>query len=80
MLAVMTDAIPPGMSGSERAGMPRWVKASLLGIAALVSVLVIAKVAGIGGDHSPQRHGGTDEAPAADIEDGGHRSPVDHTP
>ena len=39
-------------------GMPRWVKVSLLVGAALVALLVIGKLTGVGGDHGPGRHGG----------------------
>lgn len=56
-------------------GMPRWVKA-FIAVAALLLVLFVA-LKFIGGDHGPGRHGGG-SPPAA--EDGGHRSPVDHTP
>lgn len=74
---------PPATAVDEpaRAGMPRWVKVSLIVVAALVLVFVIAKVTGAGGDHGPGRHGGDDDAPLTVLdEDGEHRPPVDHGP
>lgn len=59
--------------------MPRWVKVSLLVVLALIAIVVIANVTGIGGEHGPQRHGGGDDTPTSVVDDG-HRPPVDHTP
>ena len=65
----------------EAQGMPGWVKAFVFVAVAVVALLVLGKITGIGGEHGPGRHGGGSEQPAPDGEsDGGHRSPVDHTP
>ncbi len=39
------------------AGMPRWVKISLIVGLALVLLFVLAQVTGLAGDHGPGRHG-----------------------
>lgn len=66
-------------SGVSPTGMPRWVKVFLVIGLALVLLFVVAKLAGMGGEHGPGRHGGPD-APSVVDQDGGHRSPVDHGP
>ena len=43
--------------GVSPPGMPRWVKSSLIVVAALVVILAIFKLTGAGGQHSPNRHG-----------------------
>lgn len=61
-------------------GMPRWVKVSLIVGLALVLLFVVAKAAGVGGEHGPGRHGGGGGTPSSVAsQDGGHR-PVDHRP
>ena len=62
----------------SRVGMPRWVKTSLIVVAGLVLLLVLAKVTGLGGDHGPGRHGGGGDSKEVVDDDGGHRSPIDH--
>ncbi|SDH51004.1 hypothetical protein SAMN05192558_10220 [Actinokineospora alba] len=38
-------------------GVPRWVKVSLIAVAALIALLVILMATGVlGGDHGPGRH------------------------
>ena len=37
-------------------GMPRWVKVSLLVVAALVLIFIILKLTVAGGEHGPGRH------------------------
>ena len=72
--AATEDAASPG-------GMPRWVKVFLIIGLALVLLLVIGKVTGVGGNHGPGRHsGGNDTPPSVVDEDGSHRPPVDHGP
>ena len=63
-----------------RAGMPRWVKVSLIAALVIVLLFVVAKVTGLGGDHGPVRHGGDDTPSSVVEEDSGHRPPVDHGP
>ncbi len=46
----------PNDPGSERYGMPRWVKVSLIVFAVLVVAFVISMLAGV--DHGPGLHGG----------------------
>ena len=68
-----------GAAGHEddpHAGMPRWVKISLLVVGALVLVFVLANITGVAGDHGPGRHAGGDDS--GEVDDGGHRSPIDH--
>lgn len=67
-----TTAPPPGMPG--------WVRVFLIVGLALVLLVVVAKVTGMGGDHGPGRHGGGgSDSPSSVVDgDGGHRSPVDH--
>lgn len=43
---------------AEAPAMPRWVKVFLSVVAALVLLVVVAKVTGAGGDHGPGRHTG----------------------
>lgn len=63
------------------AGMPRWVKGSLIVVVILVLLFLVAQVAGIGGDHGPGRHGGPSDTPTSVVsEDTGHTPPVDHGP
>lgn len=69
-----------GRDGGTRAGMPRWVRVSLIVGLVVVLLFVVAKVTGLGGDHGSGRHGGGD-APSSVVDgDGGHRPPVDHGP
>ena len=58
--------------------MPRWVKVSLIVVLALVLLLVVAKMTGLGGDHGPGRHGGN--GTPTTVDNGGHTPPVDHGP
>lgn len=51
-------------------GMPRWVKVFGGILLALVLLLAIGKVTGLGGDHGPGRHGGGDSQEDGDT--GGH--------
>ena len=55
---------------------PRWVKVSLVAAAAVVVLFVVLQL--VGGDHGPGRHLGGDSPSVSD--DGGHQSPVDHSP
>jgi len=64
--------------GGSRAGMPRWVKVSLIIGLALVLLFVIGKITGIGGEHGPGRHGGGDTPSSVVDDEGGHVPPVDH--
>lgn len=66
--------------GSDDAppGMPRWVKISLLVVAALVLIVALAKLTGVGGEHGPSRHGGINGSGEVEVDGGGHRSPIDH--
>ena len=64
-----------GKEDNSHAGMPRWVKISLLVVGALLAVFVLANVTGVAGDHGPGRHGGGDDS--REVDDGGHRSPID---
>jgi hypothetical protein len=66
---------------SAPAGMPRWVKVSLIIAVALVLLFVVGKLTGLGGEHGPGRHGNRSETPSTVVsEDGRHRPPVDHGP
>ena len=64
------DVSPPGM--------PRWVKASLLVVAAFVLIFVILKFTGVGGEHGPGRHQATAPAVSADA-DPAQLGPVSNT-
>jgi hypothetical protein len=44
----MSDQAPPGMPG--------WLKISLLVLAAIVGVVVVLMLAGVGGEHGPGMH------------------------
>ena len=68
----------PEPEAEARAAMPRWVKASLIVVAALVMLLIVAKATGLGGEHGPGRHGGGNDTPTE--QGGGHRSPIDRGP
>lgn len=59
---------------------PHWVKVTLIVVVALVVLLVAAKVAGLGGEHGPGRHGGGDVPTSVVGDDDGHRPAVDHGP
>ena len=60
-------------------GMPKWVKVSLGVALALVLLLVVARLTGLGGDHGPGRHGGGGRTPPTVVtEQGEHRAPVVH--
>ena len=37
-------------------GMPRWVKITLIVVAAMIALAVVVKVTGLGGEHGPGRH------------------------
>ena len=56
----MTEPAPESEPGPRRdsppPGMPRWVKVSLLVVAALLLIFVILKLTGAGGEHGPGRH------------------------
>lgn len=62
----MTDPrVNPDPAGNDGAadggpvsGMPRWVRVALIIVLVLVLLFVVGKVAGVGGDHGPGRHGG----------------------
>ncbi len=61
--------------------VPWWVKVSLIIAVIVVLLLVIGKLTGVGGQHSPGRHDGGDGTPSAVVNvDAGHRPPVDHRP
>ena len=53
--------------GSDPAytGMPRWVKVSLVVVAALVVVFVVLQLVGVGGQHGPAQHMGASDTRAA---------------
>ena len=53
MSAANTD--PPPSADDGYAGMPKWVKWSLLAVLALVVILVLVRLLS-GGDHGPGRH------------------------
>ena len=55
-----TDVTAPQRSP---AGMPLWVKASIIIIGALVLLLVVLQLAGIGPEHGPGLHAPEDGAP-----------------
>lgn len=38
-------------------GMPRWLRISLVLVAAVIVVAVVVALAGVGGPHGPGRHG-----------------------
>jgi hypothetical protein len=66
----------PDLGTNQRSaptGMPRWVKAFVVAILALVLLFVVLKFTGIGGDHGPGRHGGGDDQE----QDGGGHDPSD---
>ena len=69
-------ATTAGPGSDAHVGTPRWVKVSLLVVGALVLVFVLANITGVAGDHGPGRHGGGDDS--GEVDDDGHRSPVDH--
>lgn len=50
----------------EAPGVPRWVKVTGIVVAALVLLVLVAQLTGLGGDHGPGRHlpGGQPPAPA----------------
>jgi hypothetical protein len=75
--------------GGSDAGMPRWVKVSLIVGLALVLLFVLAQVTGLAGDHGPGRHGpgshgpgnhgaGSDTQSSVIHEGAGHNPPVVH--
>ncbi|MDQ3980797.1 MAG: hypothetical protein M3314_14830 [Actinomycetota bacterium] len=71
--------VPP--EGAPGTGVPTWVKLSLIIALALVLLLVIGKLTGLGGEHGPGRHGGGDGTPSTVVNvDTGHRPPADHRP
>ncbi len=74
------DSQPPPddviVKGDDAAsvGMPRWVKGFLIVGLALVLLLAVGKVTGLGGEHGPGRHGGGSDAPSS-VHDGGNHQP-----
>ena len=46
------------------AGMPRWVKITLVIAAVLALIVVAGMVTGIGGEHGPGRHGAAGVEPS----------------
>lgn len=44
---------------SSAPGMPRWVKWTVIVVGVLIALFVVLQLTGIGGDHSPDRHGFT---------------------
>ena len=71
------DAIV-GRDGPD-AGMPRWVKVSLIVGLALVLLFVFAQVTRLAGDHGPGRHGaGSDTRSSVIHETAEHSPPVVH--
>ncbi len=63
----------PAADGAPVSGMPRWVRVALLIVVVLVLLFVAGKIAGVGGDHGPGRHGG-DGTPSLVDDDEGRRS------
>ena len=63
-MSTTPDTNQPGSqpAAGGYAGMPKWVKRTLLAVLALIVVLVLARFV-VGGDHGPSRHMST--APAA---------------
>ena len=67
----MTDLPPEPAPPTERldpAGpptMPRWVKVSLIVVAALLLLFLVLKLTGLAGQHGPGRHGADPEAQTA---------------
>lgn len=45
-----------GADGSGPPGMPRWVKIAGIVVLALVLLLLVLRLTGVGGDHGPGRH------------------------
>ena len=80
---LLADDAVVGRDGPD-AGMPRWVKVSLIVGLALVVLFVLAQVTGLGGDHGPGRHGpgrhgaGSDTPSSVIHEDAQHNPPVVH--
>ena len=72
------QAAVSGDSGASP-GMPRWVKVFVIVGLAVVFLVAVAKITGVGGDHGPGRHGGGDGTSAVH-EDGDHHPPVVHNP
>lgn len=45
------------LSSPERhSGLPGWVKVTIIVVAVLVAVVVIANLTGVAGEHGPSRH------------------------
>ena len=65
---------------ADRTGMPTWVKVSLLVVIALIAIVVIGNLTGVGGEHGPQRHGGSDSSRTSVVHEDGHRPPAGHGP
>ena len=65
---------PAGPAQEERPGAPRWVK--IVGMVALLLALTAVGLALAGGEHSPGRHLGGDDAPPTRTAPGGSG----HTP
>jgi hypothetical protein len=64
-----TDQPQSSDSGDGPPPMPRWVKAFGTGVLALILLVIIMMVAGVGGHHGPGRHmhfrnSGADTPPA----------------
>ena len=67
-----------GADRASTAGMPRWVKVSLIIGLALVLLFLVGKVTGLGGEHGPGRHGAGAETRSSVLdEDGVTWSPID---
>lgn len=68
-----------GRDGPD-AGMPRWVKVSLLVGLALVLLFVLAQVTGLAGDHGPGRHGPGRHGAGADPRSSVIHEAAEHSP
>lgn len=59
------DPDPGRGPGTAPPRMPRWVKLSALVVAIVLLLVVIAMLAGVGGDHGPGRHTGSGSTTSA---------------
>jgi hypothetical protein len=50
-------------------GMPRWVTVAGIVVLALISLFLVLRLAGLGGDHGPGRHLSPAVAPLADVQE-----------
>ena len=70
-----------GRDGGPNPGMPRWVRVFLIVGLAVVLLLVVASLTGVGGEHGPGRHGSGGETPSSAVHEGGsHNPPVTQRP